>query len=384
MKTVGTTEHDEKTADSSRMKPIPVVQMTLRDGSVPAVVGVIDAATLSESFVIPRRDPRKKTGYQRDPSTTRVNRLAKDLNAGRVDLPTALLLNIRNCSPKSVVAVVDQTAFFSPAGKELHVVDGQHRVLALEKLVSMDPDRWSGFTIPFVCLLGASEREEMRQFYVVNSTAKSVRTDLAYDLLRQQAEADPELMVGLVERGEDWKVRGQALVEAMTAISTWRHRVQLPRDPKARATITSSSLAGSLRPLLSTPYFGSLPVESQVRILDAYWRGVRGVLPECFSEPTRYALQKSVGAYVMHSLLVTVLEYVRSKGDSVIEPESFVLVLHEALLELEGDTAGGEPAKGSGFWLAGAAGAAGSFSSSAGQKVLLARLKGMLPVMPAE
>jgi hypothetical protein len=34
-------------------------------------------------------------------------------------------------------------------------------------------------------MIGAGELEEMRQFYVVNSTAKSVRTDLVLDLLKQ-------------------------------------------------------------------------------------------------------------------------------------------------------------------------------------------------------
>ena len=275
----------------------------------------------------------------------------------------------------------DGLTWLHPEGLELHVVDGQHRVLALEKLTTADPVRWSSFTVPFVCMLGADEREEMHQFYVVNSTAKSVRTDLALDLLRQQAESDPVLMAGLVERGEEWKVRAQAAVELLADTTLWRHRVQLPRDPKAQATVTSSSLAGSLKPLLATPYFGTLPVESQVRVLDAYWRGVREVLPESFKSPTKYALQKSVGAYVMHALLVTVLEFVRSRGDSVLEPESYVLALHAPLLGLEGDTAAGEPAKGPDFWLAGESGAAGSFSSSAGQKVLLSRLKGMLPEM---
>jgi hypothetical protein len=76
---------------------------------------------------------------------------------------------------------------------ELYVVDGQHRTAALCELVEEDPVAWSPFSLPFVCMSGASERQEMGQFYVVNSTAKSVRTDLAYDLLKQRAESDPGL-----------------------------------------------------------------------------------------------------------------------------------------------------------------------------------------------
>ena len=52
--------------------------------------------------------------------------------------------------------------------------------------------RWGEILIPFVCMIGAGERQEMEQFYVVNSNAKSVRTDLAMDLLKQRAESDPD------------------------------------------------------------------------------------------------------------------------------------------------------------------------------------------------
>ena len=48
-------------------------------------------------------------------------------------------------------------------------------------------------------------------------------------------------------------------------------------------------------------------------------------------------------------MLVTVLEYVRSVGDSVIEPSSYEKALKTALLELEGDTSRGEVVRGGNF-----------------------------------
>ena len=41
---------------------IPVTRTSLREGKIPAVVGVIDAATLARSYVIPRRETRNKVG----------------------------------------------------------------------------------------------------------------------------------------------------------------------------------------------------------------------------------------------------------------------------------------------------------------------------------
>jgi len=66
--------------------------------------------------------------------------------------------------------------------------------------------------IPYVCLLGAPEEEEMEQFYIVNSTAKSVKTDLALVLLRRRADKDPAVYQALQERGREWQVDGQAIV----------------------------------------------------------------------------------------------------------------------------------------------------------------------------
>ena len=45
-----------------------------------------------------------------------------------------------------------------------HVVDGQHRVAALLKLINEDPDGpWRDFLVPFICMVGATEQEEMEQ-----------------------------------------------------------------------------------------------------------------------------------------------------------------------------------------------------------------------------
>ena len=77
--------------------------------------------------------------------------------------------------------------------KRLREAAGEQGIGALARLVNgPSPENWINFEIPFVCMLGADEREEMEQFFVVNSTAKSVRTDLALDLLKQRAESQSQ------------------------------------------------------------------------------------------------------------------------------------------------------------------------------------------------
>lgn len=363
---------------------LPVIKTATRSGT-PMVAGVIPAGSLVDRYVIPRRDARNKTGYQREISTTRVNRLMKDLRTKRVDLPTSILVNLRNYDPVEHLVETDDGLRFRLNDEKLHVVDGQHRVEALARLVEEEPEKWSDFELPFVSMLGASEREEIRQFYVVNSTAKSVRTDLAFDLLKQRAESEPGVLDALIETGETWKVKGQQLVEDLERTSSlWKGRVRFPGDGSAGTVIGSAGLVNSLKPLLVTPYFGSITTANQVKVLTAYWEGVQLVIPEAFSEPSDYVIQKSTGALIMHGLLVSVLEYVRSTGRSVIEPQPYCDAMQDALLELEGDTSNGDVVRGSDFWLAGGDGAAGSYSSNAGRRVLTAKLRVALPAIEVE
>lgn len=373
------------------------VQVRRPEGFSPQAVGVIPAAALVSRYSIPHRDSRRKTGYQRPVSPVRVNKLARDLEGGQVDIPTAVLLNLRSFDGGShLVEGTQGSALFTPNGEELFVVDGQHRIEALAKLIEDKPDKWGNYEISFVCMLGANEIEEMRQFYVVNSTAKSVRTDLALDLLKQQAENDPNLMEALLEKGENWKVDAQTITEHLEETRLWRGRIRLPSEPKGDTVIGSAGMASSLKQLLATPYFGNISNENRVKILDAYWEGIARVIPDAFglsvSDPDDtadgdhrdYAIQKSTGVMILHHLLIPVLELLRSQGHSVIEPASYEGVLHQPLLELEGDTRAGTVARGADFWLSGEHGAAGSFSSNAGRRVLAARLRTSLPEVEVE
>ena len=254
-----------------------------------------------------------------------------------------------------------------------------------KQLIDEDPEEWEDFLIPFVCMLGASENEEMEQFHVVHSTAKSVRTDLALVLLKRRAESDPRLMEALTERGESWKVKAQTLVEEIEKMSpVWRQRIRFPGEPKASTIISSAGMVSSLRRPLATPYFGAISQSNQLKVLDAFWRGVQLALSESFDEPSDYVLQKSTGVQAMHGLLEVVVEIIKASGDSVIEADSHSKVLADTLGALQGDTVEGAVVSGADFWRSGPEGAAGSFSSNAGRRVLLTKLRGTLPDLEVE
>ena len=371
-------------AANSRPTEVPVIKSRPLKKGPTVVVGVINAGVLIDQCHTPRRNTRTKEGYQREPSLGRVNRLKVDLRKHRVDLPTAVLLSMRDGSDASL-RQTEKGFFLSLNNKRLYVVDGQHRIESLRGLIDENPDEWSDFLIPFVCVLGASEREEMEQFYVVNSTAKSVRTDLAYDLLKQRAENDPDVIPALQERGEKWKVDGQKIVERLGSESVlWRGRIRFPGEPTTNTMINSSGMVNSLKQILSSHYFNALTTENQIKILEAYWQGVGKVLPDCFDQPTKYTIQKTTGVITLHTFLLTVIEHVRAAGNSVIERDSYRRMLDKPLTKLQGDNREGDLVQGVDFWLAGVHGAAGSFSSNAGRRVLLAKLCSLLPPIEVE
>lgn len=363
---------------------IPVTMGSKLRSGTRLVIGVMEAGALVDRYVIPRRDFRTKAGYQREVSNARVNQLVRDLLAKRVDLPTSLLLNLRGYEAGVHLVERDGREFLRLADEKLYVVDGQHRVEGLRRLVETEPERWSAFGISFVCMLGAEEREEMEQFYVVNSTAKSVRTDLALDLLKQRAEHSQGVMDALIERGQAWKVKAQTLAEGIESQPLWRGRIRFPGVPKGDTIIASAGMVSSLKGLLDTPYFGGITTENQLKILNAYWRAIHEVIPEVFVDPKAYALQKGTGVMAMHSILVSLLEYLRSKGESTIETESYIAPLSEMLPTLQGDTTSGDVAQGADFWKTGPDGAAGAFSSNAGRRVLVSRLRAALPAIEVE
>ncbi len=370
---------------------IPVtVGPKLRSG-VLSIAGYIPAgAIVPQNYRIPYHDSRTKKGYQRPPQDTRINELVADLRKDRVDLPTAILLNLRHQNSRSTVRhgifYLNELQTAKNLSQPFYVVDGQHRILALEKLVvEYEPAKWARFLIPFVCMLGATEDEEMDQFYIVNSKAKSVRTDLAYALLRQRAERDPAVMEQLLEKGRDWQVIAETLVEHLAEKgAVWRGLVRLAAMDKGETTMPSASMVNSLRPLLTSPYFGSLSREQQIKLLEAFWKGLRNLMTDAFDEPQKFVVQKGVGVAVLHALLVQIVEIARSKGLSTLDPETYSKLLKKPLTLLQGENQHGDTVSGIDFWRIAPEGAAGSYSSSAGKRVFTAKLRQLLPPIEAE
>ena len=360
---------------------------TLR-GKITTVVGVMPAKVLVQHHRVPHRDPVQETGYQRNPAGTRITRLAREIKNNQVDLPTSVLLNLRNVQDEQVLTKDGSDSYLlcldpekSAADHRLFVVDGQHRIRALQRAMEDGADV-SNIKIPFVCMIGADEMHEMEQFHVVNSNAKSVPTDLAYDLLKARAESDSDFARRLEERGKKWEVDAQSLTKHLaTSSSTWKGRIRLPNMAKGETIVPSASFVKSLKPLLTQTilFQGIRSLERQAQTIDAYWRAIRRVLPDAFENPSSYSIQKGLGVNVLHGIFPIVLDLARSGGGSLFEPTSYEPIMNKSLERLQGFNGEGDTVQGAEFWRTGRAGAVGSYSSAAGQRRLVEYLQADLP-----
>lgn len=362
-------------------------------------VGIIRAETIVRHHKVPSYEPHhtkaSQQGYQRVPTESRINSLALAIKEKRVDLPTSVLLSIRGKDVGEEVLFSNKDGEFwleldpdkADDQHALYVVDGQHRIKALEKVMGMEDVNIRNVKIPFVCMIGADEYKEMEQFHVINSNAKPVPIDLAFALLKKRAENDPEFRNFIENTGHDWKVRAQELVELLARSSkVWKGFIRLPNISKGKTTVPSSSFVKSLKHMLtaSSRFEHNKTLEQQVRIIDAYWEGIFRVLPSASEKPADYSIRKGMGVDVMHALFPLVLDYAVAQGGTIYKAESYEKVLREPLQNLEGTNSNGDSVNGEEFWRTGKLGAAGSYSSVAGKRALEKSIRRLFPDLDME
>ena len=355
---------------------------TMQDQNIITVVGVITAGVLADKGIIPYYNASTGDGYQRNPAPARVREITKGIKEKRVDLPTAILLNARIKSEKVLRGKDDDLIFDVSRVQNLHIVDGQHRHLALRELLE-GGDIPDTYKIPFVSMIGADKDAEMLQFYTVNHTSKSVSTALAFSLLNKLAKAEggENIRKFLVGQRSEWKIHAQELCEKLNANTPiWRGRVRLPNDKKGKTVLPSASMVSSFESIIKgSAYFVGIGIQRQVQVIDAYWSGIQELIPEAFQNPDKYSVQKGIGVRAMHGIFPDVLERVRARGDSIYVPRSYASILEEPLTRLEGDNGQGKRADGASFWLTGKAGAVANYTSGVGIATLIDKLKTLLP-----
>ncbi|MEU8178676.1 DGQHR domain-containing protein [Microbispora hainanensis] len=212
------------------------------------------------------------------------------------------------------------------------IVDGQHRSGAVKMLT--DKDRLSDdFPVPVKIMLGFGRNEEIKQFYYINSQAKSVATDLTAELLQRMARQDTDEADYLSERKNKGSLlAGAAIYEALVERkSPWLQRIRKPNEKISKDTsIAVSQFITSLKPLQSAQMPRELSPDEWARVIDAFWEGIANLLPQPFDpteQPGDWVLFKATGVNTMHRVLADCLPIVIQRGARLSDPQQYEQLL---------------------------------------------------------
>lgn len=111
-------------------------------------------------------------GPQREVSANRINEIARYSETADATFPTPILLAL----PESTYELDDEYIYLK-GSHFASVVDGQHRLLGLEKSKFIDD-----FTIPVVFILDATEEQKALIFTIINGKQTRVSASVIYDL----------------------------------------------------------------------------------------------------------------------------------------------------------------------------------------------------------
>ena len=273
----------------------------------------LTATTIVDPYDSSLRPGDPKQGYQRPPERSRITRIGTYLIKEQGDglYPNAVLLGSR----KPLLFDAMSRRLELPNEPVLRVIDGQHRIAGLRYAICEKQESHLAFMeVPVVIVEIQDRTEEMNQFRIINGTAKSVRTDLVNAILTAIAE---EQGADAIPEKDLWKVVVTKTVDALNRRddSPWQGILLMPdevsvatnSDKITRATSAITSIRVIYNWLDQVGFLSGKNMNEQTEyladILVAYWRAIRNVVPEAFSEPAEYVIQKTPGLFSLHYLL---------------------------------------------------------------------------------
>jgi DNA sulfur modification protein DndB len=202
------------------------------------------------------------------------------------------------------------------AGRVLAQVDCQHRLGYLNDLE---------ITLPFMCFLGLSEREELEVFSIINSKAKGLSSSLLdfHDatLSADLAHERPELFIALYLNNNNESPWYRQLDLGGSSTSGLMRRASLRTMQKAIK-----------RFLNQTQILRLHSVESAARVVLDFWAAVALLLRVAWDNPRRYLITKGVGVY---SLMGVASDLYRESVGQTLDRRYFINKLSEFLTDID-------------------------------------------------
>jgi DNA sulfur modification protein DndB len=150
-------------------------------------------------------------------------------------------------------------------------------------------------SLPFMCFLGLTQREEMEVFNIINSKAKGLSPSLldfhAATLATDLATERPELLIALQLHDNTESPWHQQLDLGGSATSGMHRRASLRTMQKAVK-----------RFLVQTHILERATPEQVALIVLGFWAAVSEVLPSQWATPRKHLLNKGVGVYALMTI----------------------------------------------------------------------------------
>lgn len=301
--------------------------ISIKQGCHTMYIFKLSTEELLSNYTISSYDSAQETGYQRPPVESHYKKIARYL----ADAASSQIL------PMSIIAAATQKDVSYQGNMltikdRLRIVDGQHRIKAIEYMRDAKDSKYRNKYSELICsyefpviLLVTDEVDsalEMDTFININSKGKRVSTNLAKELREKKMQAD--LQEQEVELNKDTYENLATQVVKFLAHDTssmWYDRIQMGDELGLQKPVSIGTFARSLQKI--TKRVTDMVVagekvisEEQARntaaltgdAVEQLWKAVQERWPECFMEPKQYNLLRGLGVSVIHRLFESCMQ----------------------------------------------------------------------------
>jgi len=299
---------------------------------IPQYVFTTTASVVASRADIYRRLPNRIDGYQRALSKARLSKGKKGvpgyiLNQMGV-FPTSVLVNVRKenaelrfIEKQKISENMSIGELIVPDDATWYILDGQHRVEGLKIAMREKPELREYPLI--ITMTNENIFYEMLMFYIVNSRAKAVPTDLAYRILQRMLydmQAPPWIEIELMGRTERRKAVAATIVDYlnMKETSPFKGRIREVGEPlKGELHVTSDgTMTRYIAEILKERIFQDMYDEELADLIIDYWNAIKELYPNCFENHREYVLLDTLGLSSLSRLFPVIFGYCSKDGDT--------------------------------------------------------------------
>ena len=315
----------------------------VRQGCYTMFLFRLSTEELLSNYTIASYDSVKETGYQRPPVESHYKKIARYLvaaDSGQI-LPMAIIA----AATEADIEYREGEGALTIKGR-LRIVDGQHRIKAIEYLKDAKDLRFrekydelaKDYEFPMILLLSDEVDSELEidTFININSKGKKVSINLAKELREKKMRADLEKhKIELnAECYENLATQTVKLL-AHNENSIWHERIQMGDELGFQKPVSIGTFAKSLKRI--TGQVANVVVNGErfiaedeagktarltAHAVEQLWKTVQERWPECFKEQKKYNLLRGFGVSVMHRLFEQCMKERRPANEQEISQDA--------------------------------------------------------------